>query len=278
MSDAIQGLDTTERADAGATDMPGPDASRARRQAVLAIVAGAGTLIVAAVALGWLLLRPAPAPSVPPVATPLPSTGAVRGEVAVGGLLALVQAPDRTWQVDAVVELWRDGARGDVRFTATVAGTDSTGSLSGSLIAGDHDWVVLGEHRWRRIDGGTWKSTPKLPPNRGWDPFAGLDDDASVRFIRWEQKDAVRYAQVSIANLLVLDPTAYFAGPYEVTDVADATLYLDVDADGRPARGTAQATVAATDANGRTHEFKLRAAYTFTRVGDPLVVERPSNG
>jgi hypothetical protein len=138
--------------------------------------------------------------------------------------------------------------------------------------------VVVGEKRWLRVDGGTWKAEPRLDPNRGWDPFARIDDDVAARFLRWEQKGSERYAQISLGNLLVLDPTAYFDAAYTVTEVSDALLILDVDGEGHPARGSANATITATDAAGATHQFKVRVVYTFTDVGEPLNVSPPSNG
>jgi hypothetical protein len=250
----------------------------ARRQASLAMAAGAVAVVIAIGSIGAVLVRPVPAPSAGPEVTPMPTPRVDPEQQRVDALLVAVTSPDRTWRVGATVDLWRDGAQAHVRFEAIVAGRDSSGTVSGTLMTGEHDWVVRGKGRWRRVDGGTWKAVPKLHPNRGWDPFTRLDETVTARFLRWEQKGIERYGQIRFTGLLVLDPTTWFDGAYTVTTVDGASLILDVDGEGRPARGRAEATVTATDQAGAHHEFRLRADYTFRDVGAALAVTPPTNG
>jgi hypothetical protein len=254
-------------------------AAKERRQAGLAVVAGIVVVVVALGAVGSFLLRPAPVATPRPPVTPNPTTNTAGHQERIDALVAAVTADDRTWKVEASVDLWLDGARGQVAFQATVVGADSAGTLNGTLVRGDRDWVVLGDRRWMRVDGGTWKDEPRLDPNRGWDPFVRLDEEGvAPRFLRWEQKATETYAQISLGNLLVLDPTAYFDAEYTISEVRDAVFVLDVDADGHPARGSANATVMVTDEAGDPHELKVRAIYGFSDVGSPLEIAAPSNG
>jgi hypothetical protein len=280
MSDAIRIADHDDVPDDDAAAVavaPDGTRARARRQALLAVGAGVVAMSLAIGMVVTTLLRPAPAPTAPPATPAAPTPATPPDQVAVDGLVAAVTAPGRAWRVEAIVELWRDGQRGIVQFSATVSGDDSSGTMAGTLITGDLDWVVKGDRRWQRVDGGTWKGVRGLDPNRGWDPFSRLSDEVEPRFLRWEQKGGQRYAQVLVAGLLVLDPTAYFEAGHTITDVRGAQLILDVDADGRPARGVAEATVSATDSAGTAHEFKLRARYAFADVGAPLEIALPTN-
>jgi hypothetical protein len=253
-------------------------AAAERRRSVLGI---AGAAIVAVVVLGVagsFLLRPAAAPSLPPPVTPNPTIDTRGQQELIDKLVATVTAKDAAWHVTAQVDLRLDGARGAIAFDAQVAGADSAGHLGGSLVAGDRDWVVKGSKRYLRLAGGAWKLEPRLAVNRGWDPFATLDDSVRSSFLRWEQKGGDRLGLVRLDGLLVLDPRLYIDGTYTITEVTGAELVLDVDESGRPVRGTAQATVTAKDAAGAAHTFAIRVEYTFAAVGLPASTAAPKLG
>jgi hypothetical protein len=254
------------------------EAAAERRRGAVTIAAFVVVGVVAIGALGSFLLRPGPEPSMPPPVTPNPTINTTGQQELIDALLANVDAPGRTWTVRGDVDLQLDGARGDVRFDAQVDGDDSSGSLSGSLVSGQRDWVVKGARRYLSVDGGKWKLEPRLATNRGWDPFAAIDDEVTPRFLRWDDKGGHRYGLIRLEGLLALDPTLYFDAPYEITDVSNAFVALDVDEAGQPARGQAVATVDVKDAKGKPHRFTVQVEYTFSHVGEPAQIAAPKVG
>ena len=269
---------TDPAARAAAAAEAAKEAAAERRRGAVTMGAFVVIAVVAIGAVGTFLLQPAAAPSLPPPVTPNPTIDTTGQQELIDTLLANVTTPDRAWTVRGDVDLRLDGARGGVRFDAQVDGKDSAGSLSGSLVSGQREWVVKGAKRYLRVDAGRWRLEPRLAANRGWDPFAGIDEEVTPRFLRWDAKGGHRYGLIRLEGLLALDPTLYFDAAYDITKVSDAFLALDVDEAGQPARGQAVATVDATDAKGKPHRFTVQVDYTFSHVGEPAEIAAPKVG
>jgi hypothetical protein len=254
-----------------------PAKDRRQTQAII----GVGvviTVVALAGIIGTILGTGRPAPSPAPPATPGPSVDTTGQQSRLDAFLATVTAADRSWRVKGRIDVAAEVADGYVQFDAIVAGADSAASLSGTLVTGDRDQVVKGGRRYLRVDGGTWKLAPRLPALPAWDPFARLDPAVDARFLRWEQKGAQTFGQVSLAGLLAFDPTTYFDSRYTLSSVEEATVTVDIDAKGRPARAMARATVMASDAAGMPRRIRVRISYEFSHVGDPLTVRAPKTG
>ena len=252
------------------------DRAAERRGLARAALLG-GVLVVAVLGVGaFILTRPAP-PAATPRPTPVFQTqDPAVGEAAITAFRAAVATePATPYVVEALSDIRVDRARGTVQFRSSVAGDDSAGTLIGTLVSGQRDWVHLGGDGWARTDEGEWTALRSFDRDRGWAPWDELDG-ATLRFVRFETKGTVRVAIVQVTGWVPLDPRDYLDAEYELVAVDRGEVTLDVDAPtGAPLQMVADSRLTVTDADGEEHELRAQTTYEFSAWGEPVDIAAP---
>ena len=218
----------------------------------------------------------------PNVAVPAAATPE-RSEVMIDALLATTLGPNVTFAVDYTGSMdIRDEATGRqvraLEFSGQmeIAGDDSRGTSRLSVMREPVTVETVSKDgvSWARMPGGEWEPMTEAEATPS-NPFALIRGPQDLRYMGEEVQGGRVVEHFRTDRVIGLDALATLPEGLNVTNV-DTTFDLYTDSEAVPLFADWEVTMEADD-GGSPGRIEMRGEYRFSRWGEPIVIEAPTN-
>jgi len=199
----------------------------------------------------------------------------VDGDELIGAFLELVTSDEFTANTEMSGVLSAGALQVGIEASGSLAGRDGTMTLKLNTVSDNLEFeaTFVGEYGYARLLGGTWQRLPRAEVNTSGaqlDSFEFLTSADDLRYDGTATHDGLDVHVLTNTRPLDLDPEQGATG--EVT-----RLRILVLADGTPVFLTYHMTVSINGPGGDKVVARGDIEQSFTDVGDPIVIEPPTD-